>query len=455
MPVTDARTIHPALEVEPADREGDVDALTRLALWCQRYSPFTRIDEPDGISLDITGCAHLFGGEEALMADLAQRLEAFGLSAGLAVAPTLGAAWAAARHDESGRTIIAAASISLILAPYPISGLRLEDETIAALEKLGLKQVGLLFGKPRGPLVARFGAGLVLRLDQALGHADESFASLTPPPVYRAECRFAEPITLLADIEATVRHLSRELVEALYKAGKGARRIELVLFRVDGWYEVLELRTSTLSRDATHLSRLICERLERIEDNAGFGFEAATLSAFDVEKGDPLQHALRTGMGDKIQDIAPLLDRFVNRFGASNVSRFVPRASYVPERAVEPASVLDVAAPQGWTAHTRALLDNTPFARPALLFANPEPVNVLFETPDHPPVRFEWRRIVHRIVRADGPERLSPEWWRDPKSQTRDYYRVEDEAGHRYWLYRQGFHERPQAPSWFIHGLLP
>jgi len=456
MPVTDARAIHPALDVAPADEAGDTQALTRLALWCQRYSPLTRIEEPDGIGLDITGCAHLFGGEDGLMDDLVVRLERFGLSASLAVAPTLGAAWAAARHGGTARTTIAARAISQAIAPFPVAALRLEAETIAALDKLGLKQVGLLIGKPRGPLVARFGMELVQRLDQALGHADESFGSLTPPPIYRADCRFAEPITQLGDIEASVRHLSRELAEALYRAGKGARRMEFVLYRVDGWFEAMELRTSALSRDAAHLSRLIFERLERIEDRAGFGFEAATLSAFDVEKGDALQHALRSGeLGEETEDIAPLIDRLANRFGAGSVTRFVPRASYVPERAVQSASALDDAPAQNWTAHTRHLQDDAPLARPILLFGRPEPIDVIFETPDHPPTLFKWRHVAHRIVRADGPERISPEWWRDANGETRDYYRVEDEAGQRFWLYREGFHERPGTPSWFIHGCLP
>lgn len=456
MPVTDARAIFPQLLVEPADSEGDEEALIRLALWCQRYSPFTRADAPDGLTLDITGCTHLFGGEDSLMSDLAMRLESFGLTARLAIASTIGAAWAAARHAGTDRTAIAPGAISPAIAPFPVAALRLEEETITALDKLGLKQVGLLIGKPRGPLAARFGMTLVTRLDQALGHADERFDPLAPPPFYRAECRFAEPITLIADIEATVRHLSRELTDALYRAGKGARRIALVLYRVDGWFEALELRTSALSRDAAHLSRLISERLDRIEDRAGFGFEAATLSAFDVERGDPLQHGLRTGATDEEGgDIAPLLDRFVNRFGAGNVSRFMPRTSYVPERSAEPVSVLEPGEPQDWVAHGRILFDDTPLARPVLLLSTPEPVNVIFETPDHPPTRFEWRHIAHRIVRADGPERISPEWWRKRESETRDYYRVEDEAGRRFWVFREGYHERPGTPSWFIHGVFP
>jgi protein ImuB len=459
MPVTDARAIYPALDVAPADGNGDTEALIRLALWCQRYSPFTRADTPDGLTLDITGCTHLFGGEEALLSDMADRLARFGLTVRLAIAPTIGTASALARYGETDRAIIAAGGIGAALSPLPVAALRLEEETIAALLKVGLKDIRHLIGKPRAPLVPRFGMMLVTRLDQALGHADERFDPLVPPPFYRAECRFAEPITLIADIEATVRHLCAELTETLYKAGKGARRIELVLFRVDGWFETLELRTSSLSRDAAHLARLMCERLDRIEARAGFGFEAATLSAFAVEKDDALQHALRTGETDETANgIAQLLDRYVNRLGESKVTRFVPRTSYLPESGAVPVSVLEADGTADWDHHRRVVQGDALYSRPALMFAEPEPIRAIAETPDNPPERFEWRRLWHRVVRADGPERFAPEWWSTAGGKTRDYYRVEDETGRRFWLYREGFYW-PEGdgspPSWFVHGFLP
>lgn len=462
MKLADARAIHPSLWVEPADMEGDGEALLRLALWGQCYSPLTRIEAPDGLSIDITGCAHLFGGEEGLVEGLAGRLEGFGLTARLAVAPTIGAAWAMARHGADDRAILAPDTLRDHLAPLPVAALRLEEGSVAALARLGLKQIGDLYGKPRAPLVARFGREPVRRLDQALGIEDESFQALTPPPAYRVERRFAEPLVVMADIECVAARLTRHLAESLEMAGKGARRVELLLFGVDGRVERLEIRTSAASRDADHLMRLLNERLDGIRDDTGFGFELVVLNAFDIEDVAARQDGFAGENGEgEAGELAPLLDRFVNRFGARSVARFAPRASHVPERAVQSVSVLGQDVRHDWQAHAAVLLDGAPFGRPLLLFDMPEPVTALSEIPDGPPVRFEWRRVSHHVVRADGPERIAPEWWRaesraagGTRRQTRDYYRIEDEAGRRFWLYRDGLYERQRdLPRWFIHGV--
>lgn len=458
MAVADARALQPGLAVEPADEAGDAEALRHLTLWCRRYSPLTRIDAPDGIAIDITGCAHLFGGEAALADDLADRLHGFGLTARLAVSSAIGASWALARFAPDAVTLVPHGQIRDHIAPLPVAGLRLDADTQTGLEKLGLKRIGMLVGKPRAPLATRFGRLLVTRLDQALGSEDEPFDPLAPPPHYRAECRFAEPLVTLEAIEIAVQHLARDLAETLYRAGKAARRLQLALYRIDGWHEALDLRIASLSRDATHLARLLCERLETVQDRAGFGFEVATLDAYDIEIVDGDQQAWSEAETPDAhaRAIAPLLDRLINRFGAANVTRFVPRESYIPERAGSAASVLDAKSAGDWAAHMAAVSGATPFARPLLLFDPPEPLNVIAEIPDKPPTRFEWRKISHRVTRAEGPERIAPEWWviGDPQRQTRDYYRVEDEAGRRFWLYRDGLYERQgDAPRWFIHGV--
>lgn len=458
MPIADARAIYPALKVEPADLAGDAAALRKLALWHQRYSPFTRDEAPDAVALDITGCAHLFGGEATLLDDLSVRLQKFGLTARLAIAPTLSAASTLARYGAGKNIIAVRDTLHDQLAPLPVAALRLEETTIRALKKLGLKRIGDLLGKPRAPLAARFGPLLIRRLDQAFGKEDEPFSALTPSPFYRARKRFAEPIVTLAAVEHAVRHLARDLAATLEKAGKGARRLELILHRVDGWYETLEVRVSAPVRDAGHLSRLLCERLDRVEDHAGFGFEVMTLAAFDAEEVAPHQQGLENESTAAPEDISRLVDRFINRFGACNVLRAAPRESHIPERAVRSISALRAHGRHDWEKFMRRLEGETPYARPLLLFAKPEPVNALALAPDSPPMRFEWRRISHRIVRADGPERIAPEWWRpasgDESRQTRDYYRVEDEDGRRFWLYRDGLYEREgDAPRWFIHGL--
>lgn len=465
MPLTDARAIHPSFDVAPADPAGDEDALRKLGHWCRRYSPLTRSDAPDGITLDITGCAHLFGGEGALVTDMETRLAGFGLTACFAIAPTIGAAWALARYGRHARLIISNEKLTAHLRPLPIAALRIEEPARLALIKVGLKRIGDLLGKPRAPLATRFGRALILRLGQALGDESEPFHALAPAPLYRAAQRFAEPVVTLGDIAHVVRHLTLELADALHKAGKGARRLELTLFRVDGWTETLHVRTSTTSHDGKHFARLFAERLDQIKDHTGFGFELMALCAFDTE----LSAAMQDDMDAQHQasddhTIAPLVDRFVNRFGPRSVTRFCPRASYLPERAVRSVSALRTLSRDGpidWALHAEATHDAAPFGRPLLLFAAPEPITVLVEMPDNPPERFEWRRVTHRVCRAEGAERLAPEWWRQHSkggakraSRTRDYYRVEDEAGHRFWLYREGLYDRAgDTPRWFIHGL--
>ena len=474
MALADARAIHPALRVEHADEDGDAEALESLALWCQCFSPLTRPDSPDGVMLDITGCAHLFGGETGLIAALAARFVRFGLTARLAIAPTIGAAWGlsryGARRDRGNAkgAQIADGPLHEVLAHLPVAALRLDERTVAALTRLGLKSVGDLLGKPRAPLAARFGRELAERLDQALGRAGESFEALALPPAWRVERRFAEPLITLEAIETALGQLACDLARLLERDGKGARRLVLGFYRVDGWVTHREVRTSAPSRQPRHLARLLAERLDAIEGDAGFGFEAMTLGAFDVENAQAHQEKLSPdadGQGDAPQ-IAPLIDRLVNRFGADRVTRYEPFASHLPERSARPVSVLKHAAAHAspapdWPAHLDALADGASFGRPLLLLARPEPVTALFEVPDGPPVRFEWRRVSHRITRAEGPERIAPEWWRVAEGAgrlTRDYYRVEDEAGRRFWLYREGLFERANdcldaMPAWFIHGV--
>ncbi len=465
MALTDARAMHPAFDVAVADPAGDEEALHKLSSWSRRYSPLTRADVPDGLMLDITGCAHLFGGEAALIEDMRMRLEGFELSPAFAIAPSIGAAWALARYGKGTCTIVGSDNLKAHLKPLPVAALRIEDSVRLALIKVGLKRIGDLLGKPRAPLATRFGRALVLRLGQALDEDSEAFHAQSPLPLYRTAQRFAEPVVTLADIEQVIGHLTRELAEALHKAGKGARRLELMLFHMDGGVEVLHVRTSTTSHDGTHFARLFGERLDQIKDCTGFGFELMALCAFDTELASAHQHVFENeSAAPEESSIAPLLDRLINRFGPRSVTRFCPRASYIPEQATGSVSVLHPASrdiPVNWAAHTHAVYDDTPFGRPLLLFAAPEPITVLVEMPDNPPERFEWRRVSHRVTRAEGAERLAPEWWRaaerqgsKPVPRTRDYYRVEDESGHRFWLYREGLYDRvDDAPRWFIHGL--
>lgn len=460
MPLTDARAICPSLCVEAADPEGDAAALHRLARWCCRYSPWTNVQGSDGIGIEVTGCAHLFGGEAALAGDIVARLTAFGLPARLAVAPTIGAAWALARHAPETLLLVRGERLQAALAPLPLEALRLDPLVVSGLAKVGLMRIGDLLERPRAPLVARFGPALGRRLDQALGRAGESLQPLSPPPEHRVAMGFAEPLVLVSDIERTVAELACRLSARLTEAGKGTRRVELVLYRVDGKVENLTVRTGSLCREADHLARLFRERLAQMGDelDAGYGFEQATLGAFAVEDYLPGQSDLeRSGNDAQEVELGRLADRFVNRFGAGGVVRFAPRPSYLPERAARLAPADGSPGREDWAAHLRSLQGGGQLGRPLLLLSPPEPVTALSEAPDGPPVHFEWHKVAHRVVRADGPERIGPEWWRagDGAARTsRDYYRVEDEEGRRFWLYRDGLHERiGEEPRWFVHGL--
>lgn len=470
MPLADARALCPGLTVAPAEPDGDAAALRRLALWCGRFSPWTAVDAPDGIALDITGCAHLFGGEAAMLAGIAGRLAGFGLSVRLAAAPILGAAWAVARHGPGATTIVADNTVAAVLAPLPLAALRLDEATVEAMARVGLKRIGDVLGKPAAPLTARFGPRLVGRLDQALGRQAETVHGLLPPPRHQARRVFADPIVLTADVERTVAGLADDLAARLADAGVGARRLELRLYRVDGRVRATTVRTGTLCREAAHMARLFRERLDASaadgagELDAGFGFDLAVLAARAVEPVVARQDGLgtapdgpRDGPSD---DIARLLDRFGNRFGFDRVVRYVPQASAVPERAVRAAPVLEaIRQPdwpaQDWPAHLRAVQGGGQLGRPLLLILPPDPVTTLAEVPDGPPVQFEWRRLTHRVARADGPERLAPEWWRPGDGRcTRDYFRVEDTEGRRFWLFREGLYDRPgDVPRWFLHGV--
>jgi len=468
LPLADARALCPALAVAAADPDGDAAALHRLALWCGRYSPWTAVDGPDGIALDITGCAHLFGGETALLGDLHARLSGFGLSARLAAAPTVGAAWAASRHAPGPATIVAADTLAGFLGPLPLAALRLEATTVDALAQVGLKRVRDLQDKPAAPLTARYGPGPVERLDQALGRRSETIHGLLPPALHEARLGFADPIVLTADVERAVATLAEALASQLVGAGVGARRLDLRLWRVDGRVAAVSVRTSRLCRRADHIVRLFRERIgERLDGlggeagDPGSAIELAVLGALAVETAVARQDSLGMPAADDgaalADDVTRLLDRFGNRFGFDRVVRFAPAASAIPERAVREVAVLEPERRHDWTAHLRAAQGGGHIGRPLLLAAPPDPVTVLAEVPDGPPVLFEWRRVSHRVARADGPERLAPEWWRPRDAAgwlTRDYYRVEDTDGRRFWLFREGLYDRPgDAPRWFLHGV--
>ena len=445
MGLADARAMIPTLAVADEDPNADLTLLDEIADWAERYTPLVARGS-DGLMLDITGCAHLFGGEEALLADCLARLLTQGFLARGAIADTPGAAWAIARFAETGVTGPGAALP--VLASLPVAALRLEAETVSALNRVGLKRIGQIVDAPRAPLAARFGSLLLRRLDQALGREEEAIDPRRPPPVFIAERRFAEPIAREEDVSAALTSLAATLAASLERHGEGARRLEYALFRVDGAVTRITGGATRPLRSPKLILALFREKFASFGDDldAGFGFDMARLSAAATAPADPLQTDL-IGDGDPAADIAGLVDRIGARLGEDRVTALVEHPTHIPERA---ESFVPQAALAGQPRAAAPPPDSA--LRPLRLFAHPEPIVVTAEIPDGPPAQFRWRRALYRVIRAEGPERIAAEWW-NGIGPTRDYFRVEDEAGRRFWLYRDGLFSEAAEPQWYVHGL--
>lgn len=448
--VTDARARVPGLRLVAADPQADADILARLADWADRYTPLIGLDERDGQFLDIDGCAHLFGDEAALLDDLGRRLDGFGLAHRAAVADTPGAAWAIARHGDI--KVAPPNGARGALAPLPVAALRLDPDTADTLQRLGLRTIGDLYPLPRPALAKRFGAGLLRRLDQALGTVGEPIAPRRPAPPWRVRLTFAEPIFAADGAAAALDRLLADLYRSLEAAALGARRLELALFRVDGRTDRLCVGLSRPSRDAKQAVRLFADALnDRAPDprHVESGIEtmilAAPVTAHLALRQADLDPAFRDWSAAAVSELAPLVDRLTNRLGRDAVAALASVESHIPERAAAPCPVFATArrAEAGWRRDP---------PRPAVLFDRPEPVEVIASLPEGPPALIRWRRRTLRIRYAAGPERIAPEWWRET-APTRDYYRAETADGRRLWLYRAGLYRPDTPPRWYLHGL--
>lgn len=560
--LADARAVVPDLVTHAAEPERDAAALAALAGWAGRYGPQRNGDGADGLWIDITGVAHLYGGEDALVRDIATRLGRARLTVRVGLADTLGAAHALARHaTRGGRSwvIAPAGGARAALAVLPVEALRIGPEAALLLRRLGLKRIGQLYDLPRSALEHRFrdladeqhrtgasaaataagreAAGVVLaRLDLALGCAEEPRVPLVEPPAFEVRAVLAEPLISDEGVASVLEELSHRLARDLERAERGARRLRAGLYRVDGTAAFASAGTSAPSRDPRHILRLVSERLGDID--AGFGIDAMVLEAPQVEKMAPAQPTMAPRIeADLRSDPAVLIDRLVNRLGGARVHRLAMVESHIPEQAWrrvpagtepaagtcrhaalplaaqstspkrsrraqavrrgQPATAADVAASPSAAVtpvtarHTETRSDllagtertETPIRRqgwrPAFLLERPEAITVTAEVPDGPPVRFTWRRVQHRVRRTQGPERIEAAWWqwiaataraieradgegeegdartRPKRARPRDYYRLEDERGGRFWVFREGFYGREEdgVPDWFMHGL--
>jgi protein ImuB len=448
--LADARTLCPALKVAPSDPAGDLAFLERLALWAQRWGPWAAVDAPDGLLVDVTGAAHLFGGEDRLLADVEERLSGHGLAARVAIAPTAGAAWALAHYGPK-RATLGAVEAEERLAPLPVAALRLDGEVLLVLRRLGLKRLADLMQIGRDALQRRFrshspAANPLVRLDQLLGRVPEPLLPIVARPAAWVQRRLLEPIRHRELLDRVVADLAADMARELEKRGEGARRLELGLWRVDGDVAFRSLELAAATRDPAHLSRLFATKLDGLD--AGFGIETARMRAAWAEPLALAQADLDATAEQVGTSLAACLDRLAVRLGEDAVRRPVPRASHIPERA------------QRWRPPLEAQLASQEelafHARPLKMLDRQEKIAVLYATPDGYPRRFRWRGALHEVVRVEGPERIAPEWWREKGgARLRDYYRIEDSEGRRYWIYRLGLagDGRGGMPDWFLQGL--
>jgi protein ImuB len=477
MPLADARAMYPRINVADADEAADLRLLEAVADWCDRYTPLVGLDAPDGLMLDISGCAHLFGGEAALAGDLVRRLGARGLQVRVAVAGTVGCAWGVARYMTPtrrtacvdlplsgggiGETVVSSKEREA-LSPLPLAALRVSPSTLESLAKVGLKHIADVLDLPRAPLAARFGQAFVRRLDQALGIEDEPITPRLPVPAALAEQRFPEPIARESDVLGTIETLAGRIGRVLEARGEGARLLQAALFRADGKVFRVEAGTGAPLHDAARIAKLFAERLAVISDefDPGFGFDMIRLSALATERSDPRQTGLAAP--DHEVELAHLIDRLGARFGLRRVTRLVPQDTHIPEYAVMAVSAHMVRRPSGRTSLAVALYEDVLApTRPIHLLTDPEPIKVIAELPDGPPAQFTWRQMRYAVLRAEGPERIAMEWWRDRSGLVlmRDYFRVESREGMRAWIFREWLklktqedkeRESEQKEDWYL-----
>ncbi|TCU51775.1 protein ImuB [Novosphingobium sp. PhB57] len=445
MAATHARALVSDLDFRPAEPGADAALLDRLALFgIRRWSPIVAVSPPDGICLDLTGAAHLHGGE----ARFCRRLQAFcrraGFTARIAIADTLGAAHALARYGREDIIISPPGGVLRALSPLPVAALRLEETALGAARKFGFETIADLLPVARGPLARRLGMAAIERLDQALGGKAEPITPREDVVVPVVERRLLEPIGTAEAIAQVMQDLLADMAQLLQSRGLGARSLRLIALRIDGGEETVAIGTSRPTREAAHLLRLLKLRIDRIDP--GLGLEQFRLLAPHTEALDAENlGAILTGE-TTLRDPARLVDVVSGRIGPASVFRLAPAESHVPERAVR--AVNPIEAPGTWPS----------WQRPVRLFARPEPLHrVMALMPDQPPRRFEWRGRAYKVVAGDGPERIHGEWWRRDAEvwAVRDYYRVEDEHGGRYWVFRRGdgMESNTGDLTWWMHGV--
>ncbi|HEX7791704.1 MAG TPA: DNA polymerase Y family protein [Afipia sp.] len=461
LPLANARAVCPDVQVFDADEAADAKLLGDIANWCDRFTPLVALDPPHGLLLDISGCAHLFGGEAAMLRNVCASLDRQDFVVNAAIAGTPVCARTMTRASRA--CIVPDGEEFRAVSALPVFALGADDTITRGLRRAGLRTIGDVASRAPHELAARFGVAFTDVLQQALGQRDAPISPRKPLPDFMVEKRFAEPVSTDGVIAPALSCLAQMLVAAMDKQGKGARRLEASFFRTDGAVRTIAVDAGQPVTRANMIDRLFRERLDALADplDPGFGFDLIRLSASHVEIVVQEQRDFDTRAQDN-DEVAALVNRLAARIGGKRVVVHLPQDTHIPERAelAAPAQHRLVAASVAeWPARVEA----EPPLRPLRLFERPQMIDVPLATvPDGPPRRFTWRRAAHTIVRVEGPERIAMEWWRREENiLTRDYFRVEDSEGLRFWIYRDGLYDRELIgekgeriePKWFVHGL--
>jgi protein ImuB len=448
-PLANARAMVQPLAIMAADEKADAALLDAIADWCDRFTPLVTLDAPDGLLLDITGAAHLFGGESAMLALVTGSIARQGFTVRGAIAGTSLAARALARYEPG---IVPPGGEADAIAPLSITALEPGDKALRALRHAGLKTIGMVAARQHSELAERFGKSFVTRLQILLGAEEQPLCPRRPLPDLMAEQRFADPIVSEDAIAASLLSLAQSLGSIMEREGKGARVLEASFFRADGKVERLTIRSGAPLRDPKVMLRLLRQKLDALADplDPGFGFDLIRLEALLAEETKPVTVSFDSSENARRQ-LAFLVDRLAARFGEHRVQQFVPQDTHIPEAAgvAVPAQDHDFSSAVPWPLKRRP---DDPPRRPLRLLEKPEQVNVVASVPHGPPRRFRWRQCVHAITRTEGPERIAMEWWHST-GLTRDYFRVETEDGQRFWLYRDGLFDQSDAPRWYLQGI--
>lgn len=453
MPLANALARVPQLVTQAQDRPADSGELARLAARMMRFTPLVSPDPPDGLLLDISGCAHLWGGEEAMVEAIAG--DAAILDAGYTLRAAL------SDHGAAARALVRYGRGAQDVRALPVAALELDGDALQALQRAGLNSVGDLATRPMAALAARFGQQAVVALRRLLGEEAAPADPLRPVTPLRFERRFAEPVALQASIAACFRDLLQQAATVLEQRGLGGRAFRLALYRSDGARHMLDITTSQPTREPAPVLRLFDERIAALADplDPGFGYDRIVLMVASTQPLAARQPSLE-GQDEDKSALADLVDRLSTRLGAERLYRLAPHDSHIPERAQRALPALHHASAHWPPPAAPPTTSQEPPLRPLLLFDPPEPVTAIASVPDGPPLRFRWRGQVHEVALAEGPERIAPEWWRLPQGHladhaglTRDYYRVENAEGNRFWLFRHGLYEERADPAWYIHGL--